>query len=355
MNPDLEKLIQLQEADRELARLAQEIAALPRRVAAIEAKLADARARAEAARGALKSGELNRRKLESDIQGLQQKISKYKEQMLEVKTNEQYKALVHEVEYAEKEIRSCEDRILESMVDAEAKEKELRAAEAELKAETAEIDKEKAEARARTEEDEKLQAEWQAKRKALREDSSGEVLRHYDRVLKLRGSALAEAIDHKCAACQVMLRPQVNNDVRTNEQIVVCDSCHRILYFIAEHQTRPEEKHDKQSSAHGYTVEKAWYYVANEGPNGAFIAFVNHRGSCSMRKFDALSGQLIKKKVEKSPTFKEAFPSLIEAGIPVYVEQPNLEEECGEALPSDVLEELRHQVGGKSLAGSSVE
>ena len=64
----------------------------------------------------------------------------------------------------------------------------------------------------------------------------------FDRIMNinLRGTALAEAIDHKCAACQVMLRPQVDNEVRTNQQIVICDSCHRILYFVAEHQP-PEE------------------------------------------------------------------------------------------------------------------
>jgi predicted nucleic acid-binding Zn-ribbon protein len=247
VNPDLEKLIELQDADRELARLEQEIAALPRRVAEIEAQLADARSRADSARASLKAGEMARRKLEGEIQAVQQKISKYKEQMLEVKTNEQYKALTHEVEYAEQQIRAAEDKILESMVDAEAKEKALHTAEADLKAETAEIEKEKAQARARTEEDQKLQAEWGAKRKALREGVSAELLRHYDRVLKLRGTALAEAIDHKCAACQVMLRPQVNNEVRTNDQIVICDSCHRILYFVAEHQTQPETKGKRRS------------------------------------------------------------------------------------------------------------
>jgi uncharacterized protein len=38
-------------------------------------------------------------------------------------------------------------------------------------------------------------------------------------------------VDHKCSACQVMLRPQVYNDVRTQEQILICDSCHRILWY----------------------------------------------------------------------------------------------------------------------------
>ena len=101
---------------------------------------------------------------ESTIQDRQQKISKYRDQSLEVKTNEQYKALMHEIQFAEQDIRANEDKILELMVNAEAREKAVKAAEAELKAETAEIEKEKVQARERTAEDEKQMAEWNAKR-----------------------------------------------------------------------------------------------------------------------------------------------------------------------------------------------
>ncbi len=231
MNPDLIHLKQLQEVDKEVARLTQEIAALPRRVALIEAKLADSKTRKEKAQAGLKSGEAGRRKLESQIQDLQQKISKYRDQMLGVKTNQEYKALTHEVEFAQQQIREAEDKILDNMVAAETLEKELKVADAELKAETAEIEKEKAEARARTEEDEKLLADCKGRRGELRAKINPDALRHYDRVIKLRGTGLAEAVDHKCSACQVMLRPQVYNDVRTNEQFIICDSCHRILWY----------------------------------------------------------------------------------------------------------------------------
>jgi predicted nucleic acid-binding Zn-ribbon protein len=231
MNSDLQNLKELQAADREISRLSQEIAALPRRVAVIEAKLADSKARKEKAAAAIKAGEAAKRKLESQIQDLQQKISKYRDQMLAVKTNQEYKALTTEVEFAQQHIRDFEDKILEGMLAAEALEKDLKAAEAELKTEAAEIEKEKAEARSRTEIDEKELAEWKAKRDSVRAAVNPDALRHYDRVLKLRGSALAEAVDHKCSACQVVLRPQVYNDVRTNEQILICDSCHRILWY----------------------------------------------------------------------------------------------------------------------------
>ncbi|MCI0349320.1 MAG: C4-type zinc ribbon domain-containing protein [Acidobacteriales bacterium] len=240
MNSDLEKLISLQAADREINRLNEEIANLPKRVAAIEAKLAEEKAAVEKAKTAIKNNDAARRKLEVEIQSQQQKISKYREQSLEVKTNEQYKALLHEIEFAEREIRAAEDKILEAMVDTEAREKELKAVEAELKQATAEIETEKAEALRLTEEDEKELANWQGQRQGLRSGISPQVLDHYDRVIKVRKSAIAEARDQKCAACNVMLRPQTYDEIRTNEKIIVCDSCNRILFFDPAHQ--PQEQ-----------------------------------------------------------------------------------------------------------------
>src|SRR5579872_5668810 len=233
MLPDIQRLIELQKNDAEIQRLQDEVAALPRRVAEIESKLASTKAQVERARATIKADESNRRKMEMDIQSLQQKISKYRDQSLDVKTNEQYKALMHEVSFAEQEIRIIEDKILESMLDVEENEKRLKTAEAELKAETAEIEKEKAEARRRTAEDEKQLADFNRERDQLRAAVAPDLLRHYERVRKLRRTALAEARDHKCSACQVMLRPQVYNDVRTNQQIIICDSCQRILYYVA--------------------------------------------------------------------------------------------------------------------------
>ena len=234
MNPDLERLLELQRADAEIARLNAEIASLPKKVAAIEAKLAGSKAEVEQARAALKNNESARRKHEGEIQALQQKISKYRDQQLEVKTNDQYKALTHEITHAENEIRGLEDKILDAMVDTEAQEKKLKAAEADLKEETAEIQKEQAEVRARTAEDEKQLADWNGQRDRLRAGISGDVLPHYDRVVKLRGTGIAEVHDdQKCTACYVMVRPQKFNDLRTNQQVLTCDSCGRILVYVA--------------------------------------------------------------------------------------------------------------------------
>jgi predicted nucleic acid-binding Zn-ribbon protein len=233
MNSDLQNLIELQKVDAQMSALRAEIAALPKHVAEIEKKLAGSRAQVEAAQAAAKADEAAKKRHESDIQDQQQKISKYRDQSLNVKTNDEYRALMHEIKFAEDKITASEDKILEIMVAADTRKEELKKADAQLKADTVENDREKEEARKRTAEDEAELAELSSKRTALRSGVSENVLMHYDRVLKLRGSALSAVHDDQmCSACSVMLRPQVFQEVMTNRQFETCDTCKRILYYV---------------------------------------------------------------------------------------------------------------------------
>jgi predicted nucleic acid-binding Zn-ribbon protein len=237
MHPDIVKLLELQRIDAEIARLRQEIAALPKRVAEIETALAGHIAAVEKARSAEKTNEQNRRKHEGEIQNVQQKISKYRDQMLAVKTNDEYKALGKEIKFAEDAVRGFEDKILECMVQTEELEKNIKAAEKSLAIERADVEKEKNEARARTAEDEKAVQELEPKRAELRSGVPENLIRQYDRVLKARGSAISEARNHKCLACNVMLRPQVYSDIRDGNIVLSCDSCGRILFFDHSRET----------------------------------------------------------------------------------------------------------------------
>ena len=247
MTSDLQNLIELQKIDSHIAALRAEVAALPKHVAAIEAKLAGSKAKVEAAVAAGKADESARRKHESDIQDQQQKISKYKDQQLNVKTNQEYKALLEEVHFAEQKIAASEDKILELMLAADERRTTLKAAEGELKADTAENDKEKEEVRQRTAADEKELAELNTKRDQLRTGVSEESLRHYDRLLKTRGNGLSAVYeDEMCSACRVILRPQVFQEVMTNEQVLTCDTCKRILYYVPP-PPKPEENTSEAS------------------------------------------------------------------------------------------------------------
>src|SRR3954471_2122048 len=239
MNADLERLIALAKADEAMARLNDEIAELPKRVTAIEQKLARTKAQVEAAKQAIAADQAEKRKQESAIVDLQGKISKYRDQQLAVKTNEQYRALTGEIQFADEAIRKSEDRILELMVDSEEREKALTAAEAELKAETAEVEREKTQARERTAIDQAELADWKTKRDELRAGVDNSFLAHYDRVVKGRRTALAGVRDQICQACNVMMRPQTYNELRSGEKLITCDSCGRILYYDAPAEPEP--------------------------------------------------------------------------------------------------------------------
>jgi len=92
MNPDTHLVNRLQTLDNRIGVLEKEIAALPKHVAQIEKALDSHLRRLDADRAALAANQKDRKKLEGDIQIQEQKISKLRDQMLQAKTNEQYRA-----------------------------------------------------------------------------------------------------------------------------------------------------------------------------------------------------------------------------------------------------------------------
>jgi uncharacterized protein len=345
MLPEIENLRKLQDTDKEIRRLQDEVAEFPRRVAVIEQKLAGTKAQLEKGQAAVKADEAARRKYDAAITELRGKISKYRDQSLEVKTNEQYRALMGEVQFAEKEIAANEDKILEMMVNADARDKEVKAAQAELKAETAEIEQEKEVARQRTAEDEELLAAWRAKREQIRAGINDDLLRHYERVSKFRGSGLSEVRDQKCMACRVMLRPQTYNEVRSGTQTIVCDSCQRILYFnpadeLADQKpstTRPKRHHPKIDAS------QAWYYRSEFGGIGeVFLCLTNARGQASRRVYDVHTGRQIGDILIREGDFRQGFPEDISDAVRLNGGWSENELDAfGSELPMVALDSLR--------------
>ena len=108
-------------------------------------------------------------------------------------------------------------------------------------------------------------------------------------------------------------------------------------HFIAQ-------KSAQTRSMLGNRVERAWYYFSDSDGRKLFLAFVNAKGSCSIRLFDSESGRFLGGKYN-SGDFQVAFREYITSGKAVYVtHQPNLERECKERLPDPVLAELRRQI-----------
>ncbi|MFL6351147.1 MAG: zinc ribbon domain-containing protein [Bryobacteraceae bacterium] len=232
MLQDLVLALRLQALDRNVASLENEIATLPKHIAEIEKRLEFHTRRLEADRAALAANHRERKKLEGDVQVQEQKISKLKGQTLEAKTNEQYRAFQNEIAYAEGEIRKSEDKILELMEQSERLEKNVKAAETDLKQESQHVESEKTRARERTDLDQKELADRLAERKSITDQMDQKVYAHYLRIRKkTKGTVIADATEGRCSACQIALRPQFFQDLRRGDQIMFCETCGRMLTY----------------------------------------------------------------------------------------------------------------------------
>jgi len=231
MNADLEKLIRLQRAESDLRRMEADLAEIPRLKEALDARLAEERGRLNAVREALDQCQKARRQHERDLQDFEVKRSKYKGQLMEVKTNKEYTAMLHEIEAVEREIRTREDHTLAEMEKAESLAAEIKKEEALFKGAEERL---KTEARNLDERGKTLEAEDRrhaAEREAVAATLSDDVLELFNRVARLRGSGVAEARDGMCQLCHVKLRPQMYVDLKRNDSILQCPACNRILFF----------------------------------------------------------------------------------------------------------------------------
>jgi predicted nucleic acid-binding Zn-ribbon protein len=152
--------------------------------------------------------------------------------MLGAKTNEQYRAFQNEIDFAAREIRKSEDRILELMSESEPLDANVKQAEAALKEEKQAVEAEKTRARERTAADQSQLNQLRAERAAAAQALPPATLTTYGRIRKKwNGVVIAEAIDGRCSACQIVVRPQYMQDLKKGAELLQCESCGRFLYY----------------------------------------------------------------------------------------------------------------------------
>ena len=145
VHPDLERLIRLQALDTQAADARKAQTSIPETQLALDQKLEGARSAVAAAREKQAANQADRRALEKDLAALNTRLSRYKDQLMEVKTNREYTAMQHEIETAQGEVKRLEDQMLEKMLEADELAAGLKAAEAALKTAEQKIVKERAE------------------------------------------------------------------------------------------------------------------------------------------------------------------------------------------------------------------
>jgi len=233
MNPDLERVIALQRLDSAAHDAQRRLAEAPERAKALDARLETAKEHVASAKARLTDNQNARRTVEKDVALHQGRLSKFREQAMAVKTNQEYHAVQKEIGFAQAEIKVHEDKILERMLEADELTALVKRSEKELAEEQKAVE---ADRKAMMSEHGELQASLgriAADRKGLVEALDPQVLAIFELISKRRnGVAVAEARDGICTICHVRLRPQVFNNVRRNDTIIQCDSCQRILFFV---------------------------------------------------------------------------------------------------------------------------
>ena len=234
MSPALQSLIALQALDTAADAARKRLAELPAAEQDIERRVAASVAAAEALKARLQENQQVRRALEKDVAVVDTRLARFDDHKAAVKTNQEYTALLHEISTAKAEKDAIEDKILVLMEAADGLTAELKEAERALVDTKREGEKTRGALgaeRARLDEElKRLAGERIGELRGIDSALAGK----YAQLLKQRrGLAVAEMKIETCTACHVRLRPAVAQHVRRNADIVQCDSCQRILYFVA--------------------------------------------------------------------------------------------------------------------------
>jgi uncharacterized protein len=231
VNPDLRNLIALQDIELQIVGLQKEAFDIPNKIQNFEAELQHIKEAYEERVAHMKEMSNRKRTLEGQVDLIRTKLSRLKDQLMAVKTNKEYTAMLHEIQMAEEQIRAEEDKILDVMEETEGKEKDLRDSEQAMLRRSAELQ----ESIRKTNESAPLLeadlAKLRNEKAQMESHVEAELLARYRRIADARkGVALAEAKDELCSVCHVRIRPQMYAELLRTENIHACDSCSRILF-----------------------------------------------------------------------------------------------------------------------------
>ena len=232
MHSELEQLLILQDRDQKIRQIRTEIETVPLRRSSLEAQLAASRASVEGLKQRARQVEIDRKRLELDVGTRTETISRLKTQQYQTRKNEEFRAIGHEIERYENEIRKIEDDELELMVladkvkaDLTEEEKKATAAQNSIARQTADLEEKSKALESQLQGLSKERSELAGK---IDEDSLG----RFERLFKSKGDAAVVAIEHGvCTGCHMKVTTATAAQVKAGKEIVSCENCGRILYF----------------------------------------------------------------------------------------------------------------------------
>jgi len=232
VHSELEQLLILQDRDQKIRQIRTEIETVPLRRSSLEAQLAASKASVETLKHKARQVEVDRKRLELDVGTRTETISRLKTQQYQTRKNEEFRAIGHEIERYENEIRKIEDDELELMVladkvkaDLAEEQKKATAAQNSIARQTVDLE-EKSKA---------LESQLQGlskERSELAGKIDEDLLGRFERLFKSKGDAAVVAVEHGvCTGCHMKVTTATAAQVKAGKEIVSCENCGRILYL----------------------------------------------------------------------------------------------------------------------------
>lgn len=235
MQDTIEKLLILQDRDRQILRVKNELSRIEPEREMLQAQAKDATAGLEAARLRVKHIESDRKKLELEVESKKQQIEKYANQQFQTKKNDEYRALAHEIENCKKDIVKLDDQQIELMEKAEAAQKEVQSANYAAVEAKKLVDGQVAALGQREENLKKDLGELTSNREQLLLAVDDSTRSRYERLLKNKGATVVVGVQHGvCGGCHMKLPAQILVSCQAGQELVTCINCGRILYYTRD-------------------------------------------------------------------------------------------------------------------------
>jgi len=233
---ELKLLVKLQALDLWLEEAEKLKKTLPQQIQAETKALEEAKRHLEKLQQELKALEIERRSKEREINELGEKVGEKKGRLFQAKSNEEYNALLKEIETLKERISQLEDEVI-LLLDRieEVKAQEDKAREDVREKEEA-LKKAQAKAEEKLRETEKTLQERRKEREELSTRLNRRTYQIYEKVRQSRGYALVQAQKYTCLGCHMEIPPQVFLEVKKGEALIQCPFCNRILYYWEENQ-----------------------------------------------------------------------------------------------------------------------
>ncbi|TES86346.1 MAG: hypothetical protein E3J89_02795 [Candidatus Aminicenantes bacterium] len=231
MEIEFEKLINLQKLDKEITDISLFLENIPSKTEEINKKIETSSQIVTLAKEKMTQNQKKRRDLEAAVKDIKEQISKYNRQLNEVKTNREYSILLKEIEEAKQKDNDMEEEIISEMLSADEIEDEIKTASQKYSEAEEKFSKEKD---VLQQEKKKFEAKRdklnQKKEKLVPKIPSDQVSLYLKIYKRNSGIALSPVKEEFCSLCHLRIRPQVINELKGKEKIILCENCGRILY-----------------------------------------------------------------------------------------------------------------------------